>query len=172
MATDLWPYTYADPDPDAGSVLVVLLNALWALILTGFAVLYLVLTYRSPNQAVLDNVPETTDRLNIEKAFLTGALSFFVGWQWVILVRDIDVFFYRSIQPQVDMTVTVGTSLLLSTIIFFMAKHRIMKGVWWGDAVLPPKKPGFVSRAARSAARLLGSPLGSPAKSGSGTDGV
>ena len=165
MATDLWPYTYADPDPDAGSLLVVALNALWALILTGLAVVYLVLTQRSANEAFLENLPDTADRLNIEKAFLTGAFSFFVGWQWVVLIRDIEVYLYRSIPSQVDMTVTVGTSVFLATMAFFMAKHRIMKGVWWGDEVLPPKKPGFVSRVSRSAARLLGSPSGS----GSGT---
>jgi hypothetical protein len=78
VATDLWPPTYWDPDPDAHGWKVLLLNALWATVLTACAAAYLVLTQTSASEVW---GAETTDRDDVERSFITGAFSFFVGWQ-------------------------------------------------------------------------------------------
>jgi len=138
VATDLWPPTYWDPDPDAHGWKVLLLNALWATVLTACAAAYLVLTQTSASEVW---GAETTDRDDVERSFITGAFSFFVGWQWVIVLRDVTVSVYRTewsnqyvyLGERPDIPVLGGT-VMLATIVFFAVKHRLLTGVWCGDA--------------------------------------
>ena len=81
VATNLFPTLSAPP-----SVVVLLANVLVALALSAAAVLWLVVTGEDPNTVPWDSLLKRED---VEQYFITGAASFFVGWAWVLVVRDV-----------------------------------------------------------------------------------
>ena len=133
VVADLWPPTYWDPDADAHGMMVVLLNLGFAAVLTGLSAAYLVYTHEA-------SLFEATSRTDVERSFLTGAMSFFVGWQWVIVLRDVTAVIYLArwdghmqvllgARPGV---VVVGVAVSLFTVVFFVVKHRLVTGQWVG----------------------------------------
>ena len=81
VATNLFPTLSAPP-----SVVVLLANVLVALALSAAAVLWLVVTGEDPNTVPWASLLKRED---VEQYFITGAASFFVGWAWVLVVRDV-----------------------------------------------------------------------------------
>ena len=93
VAADLFPPTSWDPDPDARGMVVVLYNALWAAVLSIACAAFLVVTNK-------EGARDLRNRDDMEHAFLAGAMSFFVGWQWIVTIRGLSVNAYHSMHSQ------------------------------------------------------------------------
>ena len=79
LVTATFPSLHATP-----STLVVAVNMLVAFGVLALAVIWFALSGTS--YATLDI---TDDRESVEKYFLTSSLSFFVGWVWLVVARDV-----------------------------------------------------------------------------------
>ena len=123
VAIDLFPPTNWDPDPDARGYLVLVLNSAWALFLSVASVAYLTATSKKGQDAFY---ADQMDRGEVERSFLTGAMSFFVGWAWVVVIRAVCILAYRSKAGPLegDGTAVVFLVVVLLTAAFFWAKSR------------------------------------------------
>ena len=120
-------------------------NALTASLLSIVAVFWLVFSGEDPNTTPWN---EVLSRDDVEQYFISGAMAFFVGWAWVLVLRDVyvglsDLFgaaslHWRRIDSLVtdknddelltyhtveEATITIFVALL--TLAFFALKHRI-----------------------------------------------
>ena len=115
-----------DPDPDARGIIVVLYNAAWALFLSVACAAYLVATDKGAGY-----VRSMTNRDDVERAFLTGAMSFFVGWQWIVAVQGLSINAYRQQWLSAVDGEGVGLTFIAAaglTAVFFGAKQTITDG--------------------------------------------
>ena len=112
VSTDLFPPTYWDPDYDAQGPRVLVYNFLYATTLTALAMLYLLYTGTDP-EAVWG--ADKTRRQDVERSFLTGAMSFFVGWQWIVVVRDVTVVAYRGVGVDAVAAASAGWDMGVAT---------------------------------------------------------
>ena len=103
-----------------------LYNAAWALFLSLACAAYLIVTDKGANY-----VQSMTNRDDVERAFLLGGMSFFVGWQWIVAVRGLSINAYRQQWLSAVDGEGVGLTLVVAaglTAIFFGAKQAIVDG--------------------------------------------
>ena len=135
---DVFPPQRWDPDDDAHGSVVIVYNLLGALLLTGLSVAYLLYNVDP------DGVHDATSRADVERSFLTGALTFFVGWQWNVVHRNITSVVYLTewgstaldalLSEDPDRAGAMVTALTVTSITaaFFAVKHRLVTGKWSG----------------------------------------
>jgi hypothetical protein len=102
VALDMFPMLSQPP-----TLINLMMNIGASLVLTLLSVLYLVLT--ADNCRIVD----LTDRAQVEKHFLVGAMSFFAGWGWVLVIRD--VFYPVGAGIQACMSIALTMCLMCSS---------------------------------------------------------
>ena len=138
VVADLYPPQSWDPDDDAHGSVVILLNLGWALLLTALSVGFLCADVDP------DGVFDATSRDDVERSFITGALIFFVGWQWNIVHRNVVSVVYLTdwsdttvfgslLHDDHASAVIAATTVSIITLAFFTIKHKLMTGQWWGS---------------------------------------
>uniref|UniRef100_A0A7S3F1A7 Transmembrane protein n=1 Tax=Haptolina ericina TaxID=156174 RepID=A0A7S3F1A7_9EUKA len=127
VALDMFPMLSQPP-----TLINLMMNIGASLVLTLLSVLYLVLT--ADNCRIVD----LTDRAQVEKHFLVGAMSFFAGWGWVLVIRDvfypvgagiqgfIDVLVGHAVSARVGQLISVLIFAPSLTICFFRIKHSVV----------------------------------------------
>ena len=115
FASALFPSMNAPP-----SFPVLIANTCVALSVSGLAILWLIVSGDDPTTVPWD---EVLDREGVEQYFVTGAASFFVGWAWVLVIRDLFVPFGHAVGTVVDwMLIGVLQLSIPQSAIFFTSE--------------------------------------------------
>jgi len=167
VATNLFPTLTAPPD-----FFVLLANTACAPGLSAIAVIWLAVSGDDPTKVPWNEVMHRDD---VEQYFLTGAMSFFVGWAWVLVIRDVFVPFGAAITavgalvarlfnlPFDAATVRWASELAcvlvfapLLTAAFFVSKSRIREAYRRAVGLRANRKWKFAASASVSNPKLRG----------------